>query len=178
MRPTVFVAPVRYLVLESLARMCLHASHNSNHAVEMLRPLSSHFTIMQFPITYLTPKLNIHTLLIMKLRKKTGDMIYTLLKRKSNSALLCPNSLEFLRLKVCSLNRSSPPTYIPSSILVRNTLILSIAQCQVHVLQTLCSSTLEQVVNSRVNDDALARAVHGETTNLDAVLARNVLDEW
>ena len=44
-------------------------------------------------------------------------------------------------------------------------------------MQALCRSALEQVINRSIDDDALARAVDGETTDFDAVLARDVLDE-
>lgn len=42
--------------------------------------------------------------------------------------------------------------------------------------QTLCSSSLEQVVNRRANHYTLAARVHTEAANLDAVLATDVLD--
>lgn len=61
--------------------------------------------------------------------------------------------------------------------LVRDALVLSIAKSQVHVLQTLCCSTLEQVVNGSVDHDTLARAVNSEATNLNSMLARDVLDQ-
>jgi hypothetical protein len=41
----------------------------------------------------------------------------------------------------------------------------------------LCSGTLEQIVNGGVYNDALTRAVNGETANLDTVLARNVFNK-
>lgn len=63
------------------------------------------------------------------------------------------------------------------SLLQRNALVLAVAKRQVHVLQTLCSSALEQVVDGNVDDDALARAVDGEATDFDAVLTADVLDE-
>jgi hypothetical protein len=69
----------------------------------------------------------------------------------------------------------SPPSRPP--LLIRNPLILPIAQGQVHILQALRRSALEQVIDGGVNNNALAGAVDGETTNLDAVLARDVLDE-
>jgi hypothetical protein len=62
--------------------------------------------------------------------------------------------------------------------LVRNAIVFTVAQGQVHVLQALSRSALEQVVDSCVDDNALARAVDGETTDFDAVLAGDVLDEW
>ena len=61
--------------------------------------------------------------------------------------------------------------------LVWDTFVFTVAKGQVHVLQALCSSALEEVVNGGVNDDALAGAVDGETADFDAVLAGNVLDE-
>ena len=63
-------------------------------------------------------------------------------------------------------------------ILVWNAVVFTVTQRQVHVLQTLCSSALEQIINSSIDNDALAGAVDGETTNLNAVLARDVLDKW
>jgi hypothetical protein len=68
---------------------------------------------------------------------------------------------------------------LPSAphLLIRNALILSITQCQVHILQALRRRALEQVIDGGINNNALAGAVDGETANLDAVLARDVLDE-
>lgn len=43
--------------------------------------------------------------------------------------------------------------------------------------QALSSGTLEQVVNGGADNNTLAAGVHGETTNLNAVTASNVLDE-
>lgn len=61
--------------------------------------------------------------------------------------------------------------------LVRNTLVLAVSERKVHILQALCCGALEQVVNSGIDNDTLSRAVDGETANLDAVLARDVLNE-
>jgi hypothetical protein len=60
---------------------------------------------------------------------------------------------------------------------MRNPLILTIPEREVHVLQALRRRTLEQIINRRIDYDALARAVHREATNLDAMLARDILDE-
>lgn len=62
--------------------------------------------------------------------------------------------------------------------LVRDAVILAVAEGQVHVLEALRGSALEEVVNGGVDDYALAGAVDGEATNLNAVLAGDVLDEW
>lgn len=77
-------------------------------------------------------------------------------------------------------SKSASPMLLPplhTDRLVRDTLILAIAQRQVHVLQTLRRGSLEQVIDRRVHDDTLARAVDCEAANLDAVFAGDVLYE-
>lgn len=61
--------------------------------------------------------------------------------------------------------------------LVGDTLVLAIPEREVHVLKTLGCCTLEKVVDRGVDDDALARAVDGESADLHAVLARDVAHE-
>jgi hypothetical protein len=61
--------------------------------------------------------------------------------------------------------------------LIRDAFVLGVAQSKVHVLQTLCRSTLEQVINCSIDNNALARAVNSESTDLNTVLARDVLDQ-
>lgn len=59
----------------------------------------------------------------------------------------------------------------------RDALVLSIAQGEVHVLQTLGRGTLKQVVDRGAHHHALARLVHLEAADLDAVLATDVLHQ-
>lgn len=62
--------------------------------------------------------------------------------------------------------------------LVWDAVILAIAKRQVHILQTLCSSTLEQIVDCSVDNDTLPGAMHRKATDFNAVLARNILYKW
>ena len=66
---------------------------------------------------------------------------------------------------------------LSATLLQRNALVFAVAKRQVHVLQTLCSSALEQIINSSIDNDALAGAVDSEPANLHAVLARDVAHE-
>ena len=61
--------------------------------------------------------------------------------------------------------------------LIRNAFILAISECQIHVLQTLRRRTLEQIVDSSVDDNSLSRAVYGKAADFNTVLARNRLHE-
>ncbi|KAI6983436.1 Protein arg-6 [Hortaea werneckii] len=67
---------------------------------------------------------------------------------------------------------------VPSELLLKgDAFVLSIAKCEVHVLQALSSRALQQVVNGDIDNRALPTAVHSKATNLHSVLAGNVLDE-
>ena len=59
----------------------------------------------------------------------------------------------------------------------RNALILSISQRKVHILQALRGGALEQIVDCCTNNHALPAAMYCKAADLDAVLARNILDE-
>ena len=75
-------------------------------------------------------------------------------------------------------SRSDVANSQPTSPLVQwDAFILTVSQRKIHILQTLRRRTLKQVINRRINNNPLARAMHRKATNLDAVLARDVLHE-
>ena len=63
-----------------------------------------------------------------------------------------------------------------SSKRVRDTVVLTVAQNKIHVLQTLRGRALEQVVNCGHDHNSVLGRVHGKTANNDAVFATDLLD--
>lgn len=61
--------------------------------------------------------------------------------------------------------------------LIRDTVIFAVSKGKIHVLEALRRSSLEEVVDGSIDDNTLARTVDCEATDLDAVLAGDVLDK-
>lgn len=103
--------------------------------------------------------------------------------RSINSRTLATHTAKTLILKQQwtrpSRLASSPPQrlyYTDPSLLQRDALVLCVPKRQVHVLQALCRSTLEQVIDGDVDHRPLPARVHSESSNLHSVLSSNILD--
>lgn len=64
------------------------------------------------------------------------------------------------------------------SLLYRNPLILTKSQRQIHILQALRRSPLQQIINRSINDDPRAARMDTEASDLDTVFAGDVFHEW
>lgn len=62
-------------------------------------------------------------------------------------------------------------------LLYRNPLILAKPECQVHILQTLRSRPLQQIINRSINNHPRAARMDTEASDLNAVFAGDVLQE-